>query len=246
MVPDQPSKPAAKARALGVTILREYAVGSYDIQMLGAKQSDGLATFLRSEGYKLPEGAEGALDGYVRMGMKFFVARVNPSRHSTEAVQELEPLQISFKSKEFMLPLQLGKLNGNGTQDLIVLALTRTGRVDLKGHTLQRIPTDQNIPLLVKDRFPQFDRVMFDKVAPDSGAFLEYAWDMAWCDPCADDPLTLEEFRQLGVRWVRKSNVTMPDVFVTRIHVRYDKNSFVQDLNFTETNDRENFQGRYV
>ena len=29
--------------------------------------------------------------------------------------------------------------------------------------------------------------------------FLEYAWDMAWCDPCAADPLSTRELRELGL-----------------------------------------------
>ena len=57
---DEPSSAERRqgARSLGVTIEREFAVGSYDIQMLSAKQSDGLAEFRRGEGYQLPEGAE--------------------------------------------------------------------------------------------------------------------------------------------------------------------------------------------
>jgi hypothetical protein len=35
-------------------------------------------------------------------------------------------------------------------------------------------------------------------------------------------------------------------VQVTRLHVRYDNNSFPEDLMFQETGDSENFQGRYV
>jgi hypothetical protein len=234
------------ARALGVTIEREFAVGSYDIQMLSARQSDGLAEFLRGEGYKLPDGAEGALAGYIGMGMKFFVAKVNLSRHSAKARQELEPLQISFRSRDFMLPIQLGKLNGDGPQDLIVLALTRKGRVVLTNYTTKDIPSDVNVPIFVAQVFPQFYRAMFDKVAGGSGAFLEYAWDMAWCDPCADDPLTLTEFRALGVSWVRKADVATPNVFVTRLHVRYGPDGFFEDLKFAVTDNRENFQGRYV
>ena len=33
---------------------------------------------------------------------------------------------------------------------------------------------------------------------------------------------------------------------MTRLHVRYDAQSFPEDLNFIETGDRENFQGRYI
>ncbi len=234
------------ARALGVKILSEYAVGSYDIQMLSAKQSDGLATFLKSQGYKLPDGAEAALGGYIKAGMKFFVAKVNLARHAEAKAQELEPLQITFKSADFMLPIQLGKVNGNGPQDLLVMTLTRKGAVELANYPLKKLPTDLDVPVFVRDMFPQFYKAMFDKIAPKAGAFLEYAWDMAWCDPCADDPLTLDEFRQLGVVWLTKATVAQPNVFVTRMHVRYDKMSFPNDLMFRETASRENFQGRYV
>ena len=33
---------------------------------------------------------------------------------------------------------------------------------------------------------------------------------------------------------------------MTRLHVRYDAKTFPEDLNFIETSDRENFQGRYI
>ena len=234
------------ARALGVTIEREFAVGSYDIQMLSARQSDGLAEFLRSEGYKLPDGAEAALAGYTGMGMKFFVAQVNLSRHSAEASQELEPLQLTFRSKDFMLPIQLGKLNGDGPQDLIVLAVNRKGRTVLTNYMTKDIPSDVNVPIFVSQVFPQFYRAMFDSAAGTDGAFLEYAWDMSWCDPCADDPLSHDEFRQLGASWVRKAEAATPDVFVTRLHIHYSQTSFFEDLKFAVTEDRENFQGRYI
>jgi hypothetical protein len=234
------------ARALGVTIEREFAVGSYDIQMLSARQSDGLAEFLRGEGYKLPDGAEAALQGYIAGGMKFFVAKVNLSRHAADATQELEPLQIRFRSPDFMLPIQLGKLNGDGPQDLIVLALAREGRVGLTNYVTNQIPTDQSLPVFVEEFYPQFYRAMIDKLAPRSGAFLEYAWDMSWCDPCADDPLSFNEFRQLGVDWVRRADASVPEVFVTRLHIRYSADSFYEDLKFAVTEDRENFQGRYI
>jgi hypothetical protein len=234
------------ARALGVTIEREFAVGSYDIQMLSARQSDGLAEFLRGEGYTLPDGAEAALEGYIRGGMKFFVAKVNLTRHSAKAEQELEPLQIRFRSRDFMLPIQLGKLNGDGPQDLIVMALTRKGRVALTNYTTREIPSDVNVPVFVAQVFPQFYRAMFDRAAGKNGAFLEYAWDMAWCDPCADDPLSHAEFQQLGVGWVRKADAATPNVFVTRLHIRYGKDSHFEDLKFAVTDNRDNFQGRYI
>ena len=85
--------------------------------------------------------------------------------------------------------------------------------------------------------------------------FLEYAWDMGWCDPCAADPLSNEQLKKLGVSWLdapptpAAPGFLRPQgspVFVTRLHVRYDRDHFPEDLAFQETADRTNFQGRYV
>ncbi|HEY9880352.1 MAG TPA: DUF2330 domain-containing protein, partial [Leptolyngbyaceae cyanobacterium] len=36
------------------------------------------------------------------------------------------------------------------------------------------------------------------------------------------------------------------NVFITRMHVRYTRDKFPEDLMFQETSNRENFQGRYI
>jgi len=77
---------------------------------------------------------------------------------------------------------------------------------------------------------------------------------MSWCDPCAADPMSAGELDELGADWGGKSdnlaNRLQPlgagGTFVTRLHVRHDAKTFPEDLNFIETGDRENFQGRYV
>jgi hypothetical protein len=72
---------------------------------------------------------------------------------------------------------------------------------------------------------------------------------MAWCDPCAADPLTPDELRRAGVFWQEgeAARGRVPgQVLLTRLHVRYDAEHFPEDLAFRETADRENFQGRYV
>ncbi|MEZ4703752.1 MAG: hypothetical protein R3A11_00875 [Bdellovibrionota bacterium] len=80
---------------------------------------------------------------------------------------------------------------------------------------------------------------------------------MGWCDPCAADPLSIDELRKLGVFWIdesptmQRSRSIMPGggplpVMITRLHVRYAKKTFPEDLFFQETQDTQNFQGRYV
>ena len=68
---------------------------------------------------------------------------------------------------------------------------------------------------------------------------------MGWCDPCAADPMSAAELKTLGVFWAgrRRGAPGGTNVFVTRLHVRYDAQHFPEDLVFQQTGDRENFQG---
>ena len=119
------------------------------------------------------------------------------------------------------------------------------------------MPSNVEIPGFVKSRFSDFYRDMFTRQTEKENGkavFLEYAWDMAWCDPCAADPLTANQLRQLGVYWAEPGTgqssigrgAVPQDVFVTRLHVRYDSKHFPDDLKFIETGDRTNYQGRYI
>jgi hypothetical protein len=147
-----------------------------------------------------------------------------------------------------MLPLRLGMANADGAQELFVYALTRTGRVEATNYRTAKIPSDLEVPEFVKDDFAPFYTDMFKVEAKAQGGnavFVEYAWDMGWCDPCAAEPLAPGELRNLGVFWLPEGG-GVSDVFLTRLHVRYDKAHFPEDLVFQVTGNRENFQGRYV
>jgi hypothetical protein len=191
-----------------------------------------------------------------------FVAKVNLQQQSALGFSTLRPLQVAYESPTFMLPIRLGMVNADGAQELFVYTLTRRGRVETTNYRAVTLQTDLEMSSYLKDpaEFGKMDRAMFDQHARREGmraVFQEYAWDMSWCDPCATDPLSRDELRQLGVSWLEgRPEVSRPgfrrgrpggqDVFVTRLHVRYDQAHFPEDLVFHETGDRTNFQGRYV
>jgi hypothetical protein len=247
-----PASRAAKDEALGVRIEARYTVGEYDILILSAKDSSGLTTWLRQNEYRIPAGAADVLDAYVRQNMRFFVAKVNLKEKARLGFTSLRPIQVAYESPKFMLPLRLGMANANGPQELFVYAMTRKGRVETTNYRTVRLPSDQDVPLFVKDRFADFYRALFDTQVRREGmqtVFTEYAWDMGWCDPCAAEPLTRDELHGLGVFWLADgadASSGGADVFLTRLHVRYDAAHFPEDLSFQETADRENFQARYV
>ena len=239
-------------KALGVTIEAQYTVGEYDILILSAKESSGLETWLIENGYRIPKGASSVLHSYLKQGIKFFVAKVNLGEQAKLGLTYLRPLQIAFESPRFMLPIRLGTVNADGAQELFMYFLTKQGRVETTNYRTVRVPQAQEIPLYVKDKFGDFYRDLFMqqvKRESERGVFLEYAWDMNWCDPCAANPLSTQELRGLGVFWEASepSGAGMAqNVYLTRLHVRYDGSHFPEDLLFQETADRGNFQARYI
>ena len=243
------------ARSRGVTIEASYTVGEYDILILSAEESSGLITWLDENDYRIPKGAEAVVDSYLKQDMRFFVAKVNLSEQAKLGYSYLRPLQVAYESNKFMLPIRLGTLNAKDKQELYIYALTRTGRVETTNYRTVKLPSNNEVPEFVQAEFADFYRSMFQKQTLQEngrGVFLEYAWDMAWCDPCAADPLTADELRRLGVFWTsdaqngRVAPGQAQNVFVTRLHLRYDRDHFPEDLMFQETGDRQNYQGRYV
>lgn len=261
--------PMPEASSLGVTIEAQYTVGEYDIVILSAKESAGLETWLIQSGYKIPFGAQRALEPYIRQDMKFFVAKVNLGEHQRTGLTYLRPLQFAFESPKFMLPIRLGMINAQGPQDLIVYMLTRDGRVETTNYRTVKLPTGMDIPEYVRSDFPGFYKAMFDEQVKRNemrAVLTEYVWNMGWCDPCAGPPLSSDELKQLGVFWLdgdapstspspmnyfrrpgpmMGGGGSMP-VMLTRLHVRYSADTFPEDLVFQETQDQENFQARYV
>lgn len=238
---------AAEDRALGVTVEARFSVGEYDILILSAKESNGLETWLKRNDYRMPDGASQLLRPYIRQNMKFFVAKVNLQEFDQAGYQRLRPLQMAYESPKFMLPIRLGMLNATTAQDLIVYVLSPKGQAEVTNYRTVNVPSDAEIPVFVKNEFGDFYKAMFQTTYDREGkkvAFREYAWDMASCDPCSSEPLNPQELKQAGVFWL---NSNAPNnVFITRLHVRYTRDKFPEDLMFQETSNRQQFQGRYI
>ncbi len=245
--PQERASNKSQDSALGVTVEARFTVGEYDIVILSAKQSNGLATWLIGNGYRIPPGAKQLLGPYIRQNMKFFVAKVNLKEFQNSGAQFLRPLQMAYESPKFMLPIRLGMINATTEQDLIVYVLSPKGQAEITNYRMVNVPSDVEIPLYVKNEFGEFYKAMFKTAYTREDkkvAFLEYAWDMSSCDPCSATPLTSEELRQAGVFWLTPQ--TTNNVFITRIHVRYTRDKFPEDLMFQETSNRQSFQGRYI
>lgn len=252
---------AIKRKQETVTIEAKYIVGEYDILILSATESAGLKTWLDQNGYKIPSGAEEVLAPYIKSNLKFFVVKVNEEEKKKLPGNFLRPIQITFNSPKFMLPIRLGMANADGDQDLIVYAFTKKGRIECTNYRTVSLPTGKNIPLFVKNNFGSFYSNLFQHQWKGEGrsvAMLEYAWDVSprnyvKCDPCVAVAPSTQDLLQSGVWWINRKDYDdqqneeySDNVYFTRLHVRYNRKAFPQDLMFQATPNRENFQARYI
>jgi hypothetical protein len=189
------------AGGLRVQVEAEFAVGEYDIVILSAQDSGDLDTWLRQNGYHIPDGAGAALAPYVQAGMKFFVAKVDVEKVTFEEGRAvLSPLRVHYQSEDFSLPIRLGMLNSSGTQDLIVHVLARNARYEAASYENVFVPTNLEVTDEVRASFGRFYAALFDKTLEENeGAVVtEYSWQATGCDPCPGPILSEQDLLTLG------------------------------------------------
>ena len=242
----------------GVTIEAQFTVGEYEIVILSAKESTGLDSWLRDNKYNIPKGADAVLKPYIEAGMKFFVAKVDIKKVSLnkDGQAKLSPLRFQYDSESFSLPVRLGLLNSSGTQDMIVNIFAKD-RYEVANYKNVTIPTNLDVVDAVRDEFGPWYAALFDKtMEKNPGAVVtEYAWSTSFssssgnasCDPCPASPPGQKEILSLGAdalpsttktemnigKGVGLTNVyTIPTKVMTRLHIRYSKDSLGEDLIF--------------
>lgn len=213
-----------------IKVEAEFAVGEYEIVILSANDSTALDGWLREHQYKIPEGAESALRPYVAGGSKFFVAKVNASKvrfDNGRAV--LSPLRFQYASPQFTLPMRLGLLNSKGTQDLIVVTLGQK-RYEAANNKNVFMTTNVEVEDSTRERFGEFYTALFDRVLAQTpnAVVTEYAWNPGSCDPCPEPPLTDLDMERLT------GGPSFWGGVLTRLHIRYNKDSLGEDLVFRE------------
>jgi len=147
---------------------------------------------------------------------------------------------------------------------MLVYAFSKKGRIECTNYRTFTIPTGKNIPLFVQNNFGSFYANLFQHQWEREGkaiASLEYAWDVSpqnyvKCDPCVATAPSTQDLVQAGVWWINRdwnnyNDINEDDdystkVYFTRLHVRYNRSAFPQDLQFQVTPNIENYQARYI
>jgi hypothetical protein len=235
-----------------VQVLATYQIGGYDMLILSATESTGLIQWLKDKGYYVPQSAAEVLTPYVTSGMKFFVAKVHLDQYTPGQAANLNPIQIEFDSPKFMLPIRLGMANSTGEQDLLIYSFTKNGRIEPVNYRMGRMPTDKKVPEFIAKKFDKFYEDVFTKSWKREGRtslMLETVMNLSgqyWADGTQHlSYLTLQELQVAGVTWAQPYNpynphfFTADQLFLTRIHARYNRTLYPQDLLFQETMNKE-------
>ncbi len=219
-------------REPGVIVEAEFAVGEYNIQILSSEDGILLEDWLIDNGYRIPEGASKYLQPYIDGGMYFFVAKVDVSKvNFVDEKAVLSPLRFQYQTPDFTLPTRLGMLNSEGRQDLIVYTIGAS-RYEAANRPNATIPT--NVPLLsqANSDFPRYYDELFEKTLDSYGsdtAITEFA-GQAW--------QIQQDIMSLGGDAIVEIYPESQDLFwnatLSRIHLRYEKDTVGEDLVFRE------------
>jgi hypothetical protein len=193
--------PAAEAKDNRVVIEAQFTVGEYEVLVLSAKDAGGLDSWLKDNGYKIPEGSEPYFRPYIESGSKFFVAKVDATKVKFEnGMATLSPLRFHYDSDKFNLPIRLGLVNASSAQDLIVHILAKQKRFEVSNYPNVTIPTNLDVTEKTRDNFGPFYAALFDRTLEKNpkAVITEYSWDAGSCDPCPTPALTPSELSTLG------------------------------------------------
>ena len=173
------AKPIVSPSKKHTKTISKFSTGEFNITVLSSQESNELEKWLQENGYNIPEGASEALAPYIASGMYFVVAKVNADKVKFDSKGNalLSPLRFHYNSDELSIPLQLGLLNADGPQDLVINIISGDSRYRAANYPNVRIPTDLIVPLSVKKDFDGFYEALFsDILKKKPGAVVtEYA-----------------------------------------------------------------------
>ena len=230
-----------------VQIEAQYVVGEYDVTILSADESSALVDWLQGSGYAVPDASAELLGEYITGGSYFFAAQVREDA-AIASGQTLSPLQFSYPSESFGLPIRIGTLNSPGEQNVAIYAFTDydDGRVGISNYPEVEVDHDCMWPSDGEESFTQYyDRVTTEAHASQSDAswITEYAWGQGSCDPCTGVVPTSEDVVTLGYQ---------PDYhygmyyYFTRLAMRYTPEQATRDLTLYTSGLQENQQMRFI
>lgn len=173
-----------------VTVHARMEVGDYDAAVLSSRRADALTTWLRENGYHIPDGSDDVVAHYVGKGWYFVALKVLPKLAADHPVMtDMHPIGIRFRTDRLVFPLRISRLSAppNTAIALVMLAggpiqcdqlpwapLHETAAEMQAGSsyaTIRRAAVEGQAPSAVLERVSDIDGVPMDapSLSDDSG-----------------------------------------------------------------------------
>ncbi|NEQ44003.1 MAG: DUF2330 domain-containing protein [Leptolyngbya sp. SIOISBB] len=242
----------------------------FSVSTLNPQNLEQLVALLAEQDYVLSPAARDALQTYLSQGMSFVVAKVAIAEFEAGETYYLPPLQITYDSPQFELPMQLGKLNSPGEQNLSLYLLSSKGRVEIVNYRTAAIPTEETIPTwfgriinfidvyraILAQTFEEtgHDTVLLESVVslPLDPSQLPFGSMQRTSQQERRRAAAVNDWQNMGVNWIsasaddsRRLSVDSADVFFTGLRLQYAPDEFSEDLVFYETSDPHWFEVLY-
>ncbi len=114
---------AAPAPGAGapVSVLSRQTLGPFEVTNLAATNAQALADWLSANGYQMSPGLAATLQPYVAQGWYYVAVRLRPGT-GTQLTGTLDPLQVTFASKELVYPMR-ASAHAPGTESVTLYVL---------------------------------------------------------------------------------------------------------------------------
>ncbi|MFD8011061.1 DUF2330 domain-containing protein [Streptomyces sp. NPDC058955] len=173
---------AGAAPGGSVGVVGRERLGPFDVARLTATDPEALGTWLRTNGFELPDRLTPELRPYVDRAWEYVAIRLAPEKQGEHLYGELTPLRITFASTELVYPMRLSRLaDSPQTLGLSILAdhrmepraaiggerpeVTFSGRVDRPDGPVAALTGGAPAHLTVlEQRFPDPSRIDDDHV----------------------------------------------------------------------------------
>jgi len=233
-----------------VEVEAEFIVGEYEVVILSAEESDSLLGWLFDQGYQVSDATSDMIQEYLDGGAYFFAAKVSADAHIGEG-DKLSPLQFSYDSDVFSLPIRIGTAASKGVQDLIVYAVTdyADGGVGISNYPEMSLPDECMLDADFETDFDgdigayyldQFESAY--NAEPGADWMLEYGWGNGHCDPCTGETPDEQKLANVGFNF----DIMEYGYYISRLHMRYTPEEATQDVTFYLTGRTSQEQQRYI
>jgi hypothetical protein len=255
---DSLSKSNSMVSYKGIYLPHYFLSGAIRVEPLPYASSEKIMKKLTSLELKFDESLTEQVEAYLKRKYQFILVHVDQKRTTPKQIAYARPVQLEFNSKEWTIPITLGRSQVAERYETVIYAFSATGMVEAKNYRTELLASYQRFPPIVVNHLPAFYQAFWQQQYfrnhPNGTVYVEYFKDFS--DQTYERtpheltaPLSLLELEEMGVHWLQQEDQGLGyrgDLFLTRLHLNFDSRQFGTDVVLEESLPAEDFTTTYL